>query len=44
MYGSDEETNAKVRSFKEGKLKLGKDGLLPVDPKTGIDITGKCMK
>lgn len=40
LYGSDEETNAKVRSFKEGKLKLGKDGLLPVDPKTGIDITG----
>lgn len=42
LYGSDEATNAKLRSFKDGKMKVAKkDGLLPIDPKTGIDITGK---
>ncbi|MCI0486554.1 MAG: peroxidase [Blastocatellia bacterium] len=40
IYGSDNETMMKVRSGSEGKLKLGGDGLLPVDPETGIDISG----
>ena len=40
LYGSDPETNAKVRSKTGGKLKLGADRLLPVDPDTGIEITG----
>ncbi len=40
IYGSDERTLAKVRSFKDGKLTLGSDGFLPVDPETGIDISG----
>ena len=40
IYGSDPATNKKLRSFEGGKLKLGRDGLLPVDKKTGIEITG----
>ncbi|KAK3728603.1 hypothetical protein QZH41_011685 [Actinostola sp. cb2023] len=42
LYGSDPDTNRKVRSFEahnHGKLKM--DGqLLPLDVKTGIDVTG----
>ena len=40
VYGSDEKTQASVREGVEGKLKLGPDGLLSVDPKTGVEITG----
>lgn len=40
LYGSDLVTQQKVRSFEQGKLKLGGNGLLPVDLQTGIDITG----
>ena len=40
IYGSDEETQAKVRSGEEGKLNIGPDGLLPFDPQTGVEITG----
>jgi len=40
LYGSDAETQAKVRSGREGKLTVGEDGLLPLDPETGIEITG----
>jgi Animal haem peroxidase len=40
IYGSDESTMAKVRSGEDGKLVIGPDGLLPVDPKRGVDITG----
>ncbi len=40
LYGSDEKTQASVREGVEGKLKLGPDGLLPVDPTTGVEITG----
>lgn len=40
IYGSDETLMAKVRSGQDGKLIIGSDGLLPVDPETGIDITG----
>jgi hypothetical protein len=40
IYGSDEKTQASVREGAEGKLKLGTDGLLPVDPKTGVEVTG----
>ena len=42
LYGSDVDTSANLRSFKDGKMKVNeKDGLLPLDPKTGIDKTGK---
>ena len=42
LYGSDEQTSGKLRSFKNGKMKVSdKDGLLPVDRKTGIDQTGE---
>lgn len=40
MYGNDEATQAKVRSGEDGKLRLASNGLLPVDPESGIDITG----
>lgn len=42
LYGSSEKTSAKLRSFKNGKMKVSdEDGLLPVDSKTGIDQTGE---
>jgi hypothetical protein len=40
LYGSDISTQTKVRLGVDGKLKLGSDNLLPVDPHTGIDISG----
>lgn len=40
IYGSDEATVAKVRSGVNGKLVIGPDGLLPLDPQSGVDITG----
>jgi hypothetical protein len=40
IYGSDLATQTKVRLGVDGKLKLGGDNLLPVDPHTGIDISG----
>ncbi|CAH3034753.1 unnamed protein product [Porites lobata] len=40
LYGTDIRTNKKLRSFRKGKMKVGKDGWLPVNRKTGIDITG----
>ncbi len=40
LYGSNTEIQAKVRSGKDGKLILGKDGLLPLDPATGTDFSG----
>ncbi|KAJ7250682.1 heme peroxidase [Mycena rebaudengoi] len=39
VYGADEETHAKLRTFVDGKLKVADDGLLPVGP-NGIDVTG----
>ena len=44
LYGSDIETHKRVRSFAGGKLIVDdNDGLLPVDPKTNIDVTGKTL-
>ena len=40
IYGSDEATLAQVRSGELGKLTLGPDGLLPLDPASGTDMTG----
>ena len=40
LYGSDKKTHARVRAFVDGKLKVDDDGLLPIDPRTNIDITG----
>jgi hypothetical protein len=34
IYGSDKETQAQVRIGEDGKLKVGPDGLIPVDPNT----------
>lgn len=40
LYGSSSAIQHRVRSFTDGKLIIGDDGLLPVDPKSGADITG----
>jgi hypothetical protein len=40
LYGSSQEILDKVRSSQDGKLALGEDGLLPIDPDSGIDLTG----
>lgn len=40
LYGSDAATLAKVRSGEGGKLAIGADGLLPLDPAAGVDMTG----
>jgi hypothetical protein len=34
IYGSDKDIQAQVRSGHDGKLKVGPDGLIPVDPNT----------
>ncbi|CAA0828492.1 Alpha-dioxygenase 1 [Striga hermonthica] len=39
IYGSDQETMQKVRTFKDGKLKISEDGLLIVNP-NGTVLTG----
>lgn len=40
LYGSNAGVQRRVRSFMDGKLIIGADGLLPVDPESGADITG----
>ncbi|NJN81849.1 MAG: peroxidase [Caldilineaceae bacterium] len=40
IYGSSMEAQQRVRSGVDGKLTLTEDNLLPVDPVTGIDISG----
>ncbi|MBV9354233.1 MAG: hypothetical protein JO023_01775, partial [Chloroflexi bacterium] len=40
VYGSDQQRQAQLRSFEDGKLKLGGAGLLPIDPEHGVDLTG----
>jgi hypothetical protein len=40
IYGSDEATQRGLRSGVAGKLLLTDDGLLPIDPATGIERTG----
>src|SRR5215472_1367905 len=40
IYGSSEELQRRVRSGEGGKLKVGDDGLLPLDPGNHQDVTG----
>ena len=40
IYGSDTETQRKVRTGVDGKLAVGQDGLLPLDARTRQDVTG----
>jgi Animal haem peroxidase len=40
IYGSDQATQNRLRSRKMGKLKLGEDGRLPVEPGTEVEDTG----
>ena len=40
LYGSSAEVERRVRSFTDGKLIIGEDGLLAIDPQTGAEITG----
>lgn len=40
LYGSDPETQAKVRSGVGGKLTVTDEGTLPLDPESGTETTG----
>jgi hypothetical protein len=40
IYGSDRETIDKLRSHEDGKMIIGEDGLLPIDPDNGVDMAG----
>ncbi len=40
LYGSDPETQRAVRCGDGGKLRLTDDGLLPIDPATGVEQSG----
>jgi hypothetical protein len=40
IYGSDQDTIDKIRSHMDGKITIGEDGLLPLDPDQGIDQVG----
>jgi hypothetical protein len=40
IYGSDKTTNDDLRLFRDGKLKVASNGLLPLNRSTNIEITG----
>jgi hypothetical protein len=40
LYGSNAAVQAAVRTGSDGKIRVGADGRLPVDPATGLEITG----
>ena len=40
LYGSDWETQRRIRSMQGGKLRMKDDGTLPLDPETGTELTG----
>jgi hypothetical protein len=40
IYGSTAQVQAAVRTGRDGKIRVGADGRLPVDPATGLEITG----
>lgn len=40
LYGSTPEREAQVREGEGGRLTIGMDGLLPLEGRTGVDLTG----
>jgi Animal haem peroxidase len=40
VYGSNQERVDQVRAHVDGKLSLGEDNLIPIDPTTGTDLVG----
>ncbi|MEO1375469.1 MAG: peroxidase family protein [Cyanobacteria bacterium J06635_10] len=40
VYGSNQEIIDKLRSHVDGKMIIGEDGLLPLNPETGVDDVG----
>jgi hypothetical protein len=40
IYGSDDATAAKLRTGEGGKLKVTPTDMLPIDPDTGLELTG----
>lgn len=40
LYGSDGSTQARVREHRGGRLRIGDDGHLHVDPSTNLELTG----
>lgn len=43
LYGTDVNTNTRVRTGRDGKLVLNRDGRLPLDRITGLPITGRSI-
>ncbi|MEL7084032.1 MAG: peroxidase family protein [Cyanobacteria bacterium P01_G01_bin.4] len=40
VYGSSRKRVAQIRTHVDGKVVIGEDGLLPIEPSTGVDFTG----
>ena len=40
VYGSTAEAQKNIRTGQDGKIRVGIDGRLPIDPVTGLEITG----
>ncbi len=40
IYGSDQETIDKLRTHVDGKMIIGEDDLLPLNPEKGVDLAG----
>jgi hypothetical protein len=40
IYGSSQDKVEQLRSHVDGKMKMGEDGLLPIDPTLGTDLVG----
>jgi len=40
VYGSNLTAQAAIRTGQDGKVRVGADGRLPIDPVTGLEITG----
>ena len=41
LYGINKQINRRIRTRKDGKLKLTSKDRLPIDPSTGLPITGR---
>jgi Animal haem peroxidase len=40
LYGNDQQAQDQVRSGEGGRLRIGREGLLPLDPDEGVPVTG----
>lgn len=40
IYGQNQQKSAKIRTFKDGKLKVTNENLIPLDPISKVEVTG----